>query len=344
MTTHSHLNKNWIQQLSNVVTDPHELLKMLALDQHKNLIIGANARTLFPLRVPLSFIQRMTIGNPQDPLLLQVLTSSQEFNNVIGYHTDPLNEYNSMIIPNLLHKYKNRVLLLTKGACAINCRYCFRRYFPYQHFPFNKSSWKIAINYISSHLELDEVILSGGDPLMAKDHELAWLVKLLSNIPHLKRLRIHSRLPVVIPSRITEQLCEIFFRTRLQVLLVSHINHKQEINSDLYYSMKMLTQSGVTLLNQSVLLRNVNDKAETLANLSNSLFDIGILPYYLHVLDKVKGTAHFFVSDDQACALVRELLTMVSGYMVPKLTREIIGELSKTPLDLYSYKKINDFN
>jgi len=333
VTLNSPVREDWLQQLADVVTDPTELLQLLSLDQHAELAAGADARKLFALRVPRAFIDRMKIGDAQDPLLLQVLTSRQEFIDAPGYSTDPLDEQSS-VVPGLLHKYRNRALLLVKGGCAVNCRYCFRRHFPYQDNQGNKRNWQAAIDYIAEHPELDEIIFSGGDPLMAKDHELAWLVAELENIPHLKRLRIHSRLPVVIPARITEALCQILAQTRLQVLLVSHINHAQEIDDALRYGMQMLKRAGVTLLNQSVLLRGVNDDAQALANLSNALFDAGILPYYLHVLDKVQGAAHFFVDDEEARALVRQLLTMVSGYMVPKLAREIGGEPSKTPLDL----------
>ncbi|MDF7631984.1 EF-P beta-lysylation protein EpmB [Erwiniaceae bacterium L1_55_4] len=333
VTLNPPIREDWLQQLADVVTDPTELLRLLSLEQHADLAAGNDARKLFALRVPRAFIQRMTPGNARDPLLLQVLTSRQEFVDAPGYSTDPLDEQSS-VVPGLLHKYRNRALLLVKGGCAVNCRYCFRRHFPYQDNQGNKRNWQAAIDYIAEHPELDEIIFSGGDPLMAKDHELAWLVGALEKIPHLKRLRIHSRLPVVIPARITEGLCQILAETRLQVLMVSHINHAQEIDDELRYGMQMLKRAGVTLLNQSVLLRSINDDAQALANLSNALFDAGILPYYLHVLDKVQGAAHFFVSDDEARALVRQLLTMVSGYMVPKLAREIGGEPSKTPLDL----------
>lgn len=333
ITLNPPIREDWLQQLADVVTDPAELLQLLSLEKHADLAAGSNARKLFALRVPRAFIQRMKPGDAQDPLLRQVLTQSQEFNDVPGYSTDPLDEQSS-VVPGLLHKYTNRALLLVKGGCAVNCRYCFRRHFPYQDNQGNKRNWQAAINYIAAHQELDEIIFSGGDPLMAKDHELAWLVTALEKIPHLKRLRIHSRLPVVIPARITEGLCQILAETRLQVLLVSHINHAQEIDDQLRYSMQMLKRAGVTLLNQSVLLRAVNDNAQTLADLSHALFDAGILPYYLHVLDKVQGAAHFFVSDDEARTLVQQLLTMVSGYMVPKLARETGGEPSKTPLDL----------
>ncbi len=333
VTLNPPIREDWLQQLADVVTDPTELLQLLSLEQHADLAAGNDARKLFALRVPRAFIQRMTPGDAHDPLLLQVVTSRQEFVDAPGYSTDPLDEQSS-VVPGLLHKYRNRALLLVKGGCAVNCRYCFRRHFPYQDNQGNKRNWQAAIDYIAEHPELDEIIFSGGDPLMAKDHELGWLVGALEKIPHLKRLRIHSRLPVVIPARITEGLCQILAETRLQVLMVSHINHAQEIDDELRYGMQMLKRAGVTLLNQSVLLRGINDDAQALANLSNALFDAGILPYYLHVLDKVQGAAHFFVSDDEARALVRQLLTMVSGYMVPKLAREIGGEPSKTPLDL----------
>jgi EF-P beta-lysylation protein EpmB len=238
------------------------------------------------------------------------------------------------VVPGLLHKYRNRALLLVKGGCAVNCRYCFRRHFPYAENQGNKRNWQAALEYIAAHPQLDEIIFSGGDPLMAKDHELDWLLTQLEAIPHIKRLRIHSRLPVVIPARITDALAARFASSSLQVLLVNHINHANEIDADFRAAMARLRQAGVTLLNQSVLLRGVNDNAHTLAALSNALFDAGVMPYYLHVLDKVQGAAHFMVEDEEARAIMRELLTLVSGYMVPRLAREIGGEPSKTPLDL----------
>ncbi|RLY47731.1 EF-P beta-lysylation protein EpmB, partial [Escherichia coli] len=238
------------------------------------------------------------------------------------------------VVPGLLHKYHNRALLLVKGGCAVNCRYCFRRHFPYAENQGNKRNWQTALEYVAAHPELDEMIFSGGDPLMAKDHELDWLLTQLEAIPHIKRLRIHSRLPIVIPARVTDALVERFSHTTLQILLVNHINHANEVDETFRQAMAKLRRVGVTLLNQSVLLRGVNDNAQTLANLSNALFDAGVMPYYLHVLDKVQGAAHFMVSDDEARQIMRELLTLVSGYLVPKLAREIGGEPSKTPLDL----------
>ncbi|MDE9498817.1 EF-P beta-lysylation protein EpmB [Xenorhabdus bovienii] len=323
----------WLKQLADVITDPDELLQLLSLNTHAMLKEGNEAKRLFPLRVPRAFAARMKKGDPHDPLLLQVLTAREEFETHPGFSTDPLDEQRSAV-PGLLHKYRNRALLLVKGGCAVNCRYCFRRHFPYEDNKGNKNNWQLALDYIEQHPELDEIIFSGGDPLMAKDHELDWLMTRLESISHIKRLRIHTRLPVVIPDRITLSLCNRFSQSHLQIIMVTHINHANEIDNTFRDKMMWLKQAGVTLLNQSVMLRNVNDSADTLADLSNTLFDAGILPYYIHLLDKVQGAAHFLVGDEEAKAIMRELLTKISGYLVPCLTREIGGEPSKTPLDL----------
>ena len=333
VTLNTPSREDWLTQLADVVTSPDELLQLLNVDADANLLAGRDAKRLFALRVPRAFIARMEPGNPNDPLLRQVLTSQEEFIHAPGYSTDPLEEQHS-VVPGLLHKYSNRALLLVKGGCAVNCRYCFRRHFPYAENQGTKRNWQKAMEYIAAHPELDEIIFSGGDPLMAKDHELDWLLTQLESIPHIKRLRIHSRLPIVIPARITDTLVARISASSLQVLLVNHINHANEIDTAFRRAMKSLRMAGVTLLNQSVLLRGVNDNARTLADLSNALFDAGVMPYYLHVLDRVQGAAHFMVSDEEARVIMRELLTLVSGYLVPTLAREIGGEPSKTPLDL----------
>ena len=333
VTLNTPSREDWLQQLTEVVTEPDELLKLLNLEHLPALQAGTGARRLFALRVPRAFIRKMEKGNPQDPLLLQVITQQEEFISTPGYSIDPLEEQQNAV-PGLLHKYRNRALLLVKGGCAVNCRYCFRRHFPYQDNQGNKRNWQAALDYIRHHPELDEIIFSGGDPLMAKDHELDWLISELEAIPHILRLRIHSRLPVVIPDRITPGLCQRLSQTRLQVIMVTHINHANEIDPALTEAMARLKRAGVLLLNQGVLLKGINDSAATLAALSNALFNAGILPYYLHVLDKVQGAAHFYVSDEEARKIMRELLAMISGYLVPKLAREIGGEPSKTPLDL----------
>lgn len=333
VTLNTPAREDWLQQLADVVTEPAELLQLLNLDHLPELQAGHDARRLFALRVPRAFIRRMAQGDPNDPLLRQVVTQASEFTVTPGYSTDPLDEQTAAV-PGLLHKYVNRALLLVKGGCAVNCRYCFRRHFPYQDNRGNKRNWQVALDYIRQHPELNEIIFSGGDPLMAKDHELDYLIGELEAIPHVQRLRIHSRLPVVIPARVTETFCQRLAASRLQVIMVTHVNHAQEIDAEFAQAMARLKAANVTLLNQSVLLRDINDDATILANLSNRLFEVGILPYYLHVLDKVQGAAHFYVSDEQARIIMHGLLSKVSGYLVPRLAREIGGEPSKTPLDL----------
>lgn len=327
------VEQNWLKQLANGISDPAKLLDQLEIDPTP-WQQGFEARKLFAQRVPQSFVDRMEKGNPYDPLLRQVLPLSEEFEVHQGYSSDPLQEQNNAI-PGLLHKYQNRALMIVKGGCAINCRYCFRRHFPYQENKGNKAAWQHSLDYIQQHSELNEVILSGGDPLMAKDDELQWLINHIADIPHIKRLRIHSRLPVVIPARITDALVNMLSSSRLQVILVTHINHAQEIDSELRVALKKLKQVGVTLLNQGVMLKGVNDSIDAQVNLSESLFDAGILPYYIHVLDKVQGAAHFFISDQRAKEIMAGVIERVSGYLVPKLTREIGGRASKTPLDLH---------
>ena len=327
------VEQNWLKQLANGISDPAKLLEQLEIDPSpwQN---GFEARKLFAQRVPQSFVDRMEKGNPYDPLLRQVLPLSEEFEVHSGYSNDPLEEQNNAI-PGLLHKYHNRALMIVKGGCAINCRYCFRRHFPYDENKGSKSTWRQSLDYVTEHPEIDEIILSGGDPLMAKDDELRWLVDHIADIPHVKRLRIHSRLPVVIPARITDELTELLQTTRLQAILVTHINHAQEINQELRDSLAKLRSIGVTLLNQGVMLKGVNDSVEAQIALSQALFDAGVLPYYLHVLDKVQGAAHFYISDQQAKQIMVGVMAKVSGYLVPKLTREIGGRTSKTPLDLH---------
>ncbi|WP_231908310.1 EF-P beta-lysylation protein EpmB [Candidatus Gullanella endobia] len=327
------VKEDWLHQLANVITDPMQLLQFLKLDGHSRLRESVEARRLFPFRVPRTFVSRMIPGDPEDPLLCQVITAREEFNLIPGYKTDPLDEQNNLV-PGLLHKYKNRALMLIKSSCAVNCRYCFRRYFPYQKNQGNKINLLRAVDYIRHHPELNEIILSGGDPLMAKDHELDKILNLLEEIPHINILRIHSRLPVVIPSRITTYLCNRLANSRLKIVLVMHINHAREIDTTLCESITRLRNARLTLLNQSVLLRGINDNADTLAKLSETLFAAGILPYYLHMLDKVQGTAHFMVEDKKAKEIIKQLLGKVSGYLVPRLVREINGEQSKTLIDL----------
>lgn len=321
--------QNWLDVLKNAISEPELLLKTLNLPE-SDFKKSLPARKLFPLRVPQPFVEKMEKGNAQDPLFLQVMCSDLEFVQAEGFSTDPLEEQNANAVPNILHKYQNRLLFMAKGGCAVNCRYCFRRHFPYDENPGNKKSWQQALDYIAEHPEIEEVIFSGGDPLMAKDHELEWLIKRLENLPHLQRLRIHSRLPVVIPQRITDEFCALLGESRLQTVMVTHINHPNEIDAVFCAAMAKLKAANVTLLNQSVLLKGVNDDAQILKVLSDRLFQAGILPYYLHLLDKVQGASHFLVTDDEAMAIYKRLQSLTSGYLVPKLAREIAGEPNKT--------------
>ena len=319
---------SWLDYLAEATNDPEKLLEQLNLPKER-FKQDIAARRLFPLRVPQPFIEKMEKGNPHDPLFLQVMSSQQEFFQTAGFSRDPLQEQQSAV-PNILHKYHNRVLLMVNGGCAINCRYCFRRHFPYQDNKGNKQIWQTALDYIAQHREIEEVIFSGGDPLMAKDHELDWLLTALEQIEHVKTVRIHTRLPVVIPQRITSQLCQRLQQSRLNKVLVTHINHPNEIDRTLAMYLDRLRVANVVLLNQSVLLKGVNDNAEVLKKLSDKLFSVGVLPYYLHLLDKVQGAGHFYLDDQQALAIYRQLQKISSGYLVPKLAREIAGEPNKT--------------
>ena len=318
----------WLTDLANAFNDPVALLEFLELDP-ADFSQDILARKLFALRVPKSFAEKMEKGNRYDPLFLQAMASADEFLQAEGFVKDPLEEQHSPA-PNILHKYQNRLLFMIKNSCAINCRYCFRRHFPYDEIKSGKQIWQQGLDYIAAHKEIEEVIFSGGDPLMAKDAELDWLITQLEQIPHIQTLRIHSRLPVVIPNRITEILCQRFLQSRLHIVMVTHINHANEIDEIFTQKMQMLKKANVVLLNQAVLLKGVNNQAECLKQLSHKLFSIGILPYYLHLLDRVEGASHFFVEDAEALKIYRELQKITSGYLVPKLAREIGGEPNKT--------------
>lgn len=326
-------NENsWQKDLRDVVTDPKQLLAAVGISADAYLQ-HFNARKLFPVRAPLPFIKRMKKGDFNDPLLKQVMPLANEFMITDGYSADPLKEHDT-VAEGLLHKYKNRVLMIVKSACAINCRYCFRRHFPYQDNSPNKARWQSALTYISAHNSISEVIFSGGDPLMAKDEHLAWLISEIEQIPHVTRLRIHTRLPVVIPNRITHSLVNMLQQTHLKTTMVLHINHPNEINNELSQALEPLRVARIPLFNQSVLLRGVNDNADTLITLSEVLFDVGIQPYYLHLFDAVQGAAHFDVTEQDAVAIVQKMLATLPGFLMPKLVREIAGQANKTPINL----------
>jgi len=326
---------DWRLEIQRAYTNPELLLTNLGLEPAQ-FHADCKARALFPMRVPRPFVELMQQGNRDDPLLLQVLPRSQEFDQAEGYTDDPLGEVSDNVLTDevdgLLHKYRSRVLLILKGGCAVNCRYCFRRHFPYQDIRFNQRQLQQTLDYLSSHPEVNEVILSGGDPLMASDAQLKSIIEQLASVATLKRIRIHSRLPVVIPSRLTRQLKELLVSTRLKPILVIHANHGNELSDTLEQHLDDYNQAGILLLNQSVLLAGINDSSSALSSLSERLFAANVLPYYLHQLDKVTGAAHFEVSDYRAQQIWQEMNQALPGFLVPKLVREVAGEHSKTPI------------
>jgi EF-P beta-lysylation protein EpmB len=327
------LESDWQTLLRQSVCSLDDLLTQVNLSREAVDVCESAAKD-FPVRIPMPYINRIEKGNPNDPLLLQVLPQSQEMERYPGYSNDPLEERDTNPVPGLIHKYKGRVLLIISGACAINCRYCFRRHFPYQENQLGHQQWQQVLAYLQKDSSITEVIFSGGDPLATPDKRLASMIKDLEAITHIQRLRIHSRLPVVIPQRITADLCHILASTRLKTVCVLHINHANEIDPEVAYSIAKLQAAKVTVLNQAVLLKGINDSVLRLKSLSEKLFDCGVLPYYLFVLDPVNGAAHFDISDHDAIELVKSLQAVLPGYLVPKLAREIPGQPSKTLLCL----------
>ena len=321
----------WQREFAEAVTDPGELLRLLGLPDLTDAF-SAGAHGDFGLRVPHSFVRRMRLGDPNDPLLRQVLPLHAEREPQPGFSADPLDEGGAMPLPGLLHKYRGRVLLTLTGACAVNCRYCFRRHFPYADANPAHTHWEAALDYVRVRPDISEVILSGGDPLAVSDERLGAMTMQLADIAHLKRLRIHTRLPVVIPNRVTDGLVTAVTGSRLKPVIVLHVNHPNEIDAALDDAVARLVAAGIPVLNQSVLLKAVNDSVVTLAALSERLFDIGVLPYYLHQLDPVFGAAHFRVEDARARELAERLREHLPGYLVPRLVCERSGEPSRIPL------------
>lgn len=320
----------WQILLSQAITEPAELLQELGLSSQLLPAALAASRS-FRLRVPRGFVARMRRGDPHDPLLRQVLPLGEETRAYEGYSTDPLQELDAMPVPGVLHKYQGRVLLTATGACAVHCRYCFRRHYPYADANPQREQ-RQTLDYLRSRAEIREVILSGGDPLTLGDNRLGRLVGAIEEIPHIRRLRIHSRVPVVLPERVDDDLLAWLRSTRLRVALVIHCNHANEIDASVEAAMRRLHGAGASLLNQSVLLRGVNDSTMVLTDLSERLFTAGVMPYYLHQLDPVQGAAHFSVPDDQAKSLVSQLANELPGYLVPRLVRELANQPAKTPL------------
>jgi EF-P beta-lysylation protein EpmB len=318
----------WKRALAEAVRDPDELIDLLGLPETCREPARRAAR-LFPLVVPRGFIARMRRGDPADPLLRQVLPLGEEGIDVEGFTADPVGDLAAEAAPGLLRKYDGRALLIAAGKCAVNCRYCFRRSYPYDEAPRGLAAWMPAIRAIEEDPSVREVILSGGDPLVLPDPALAALAAGLEAVPHLKRLRVHSRLPIVIPERVTGALIAWLRGTRLAPIMVVHSNHPAEIDAACAGALARLVDAGIPVLNQAVLLRGVNDDAEALFRLSERLIDLRVIPYYLHQLDPVRGGAHFRVSEERGIEIVRELERRLPGYAVPRYVRELPGAPGK---------------
>ena len=313
------------------ITSPIELLERLNLTSEQ-MFFSPEAMQEFHFKVPQAYADKIQAGDPEDPLLLQILPVKHELESVPGYTKDPLAEADSLFQPGLLQKYDGRALLLVTPVCAINCRYCFRRHYPYDDKGHFWRQIKNNIQLIKQDTSISEVILSGGDPLSLSDTRFAELITLLESVSHLKRIRIHSRFPIAEPERINDSLVNILADSRFQIIMVLHINHAQEIGPDNQASIEKLRNQRVILLNQSVLLKGINDNVSTLKQLSEILLENHIIPYYLHMLDPVQGSAHFEVSDKDAIQIHQQLRTVLSGYMLPRLVRETAGEKSKLPV------------
>jgi EF-P beta-lysylation protein EpmB len=323
-----HFTKNWQQQLADAFDNIEDLCRYLDLSPDE-LPVSAAATENFPLRVPLSFAACIEKGNPQDPLLRQVLPVNEELAVYPGFNADPVGDLAATTQTGVLHKYQGRVLFINTGSCAINCRYCFRRNFPYSELQLSKQKEQAAILSIQEDASVTEVILSGGDPLLLSDARLTRLIVKLGEIKHLKRIRIHTRLPIVLPARITDDFMDTLKLSPKQIILILHCNHANELNERVISACNTLKNSGITLFNQSVLLKGVNDDVNILCDLSEQLFSHGVIPYYLHLLDKATGTGHFEVSKEQALELIRQVQATLPGYLVPKLVTEQAGAASK---------------
>ncbi len=323
---------DWRHALREAVTRGDELLEILEL-QPGQVNYSASAAADFRIKVPRSFVARMRKGDPNDPLLRQVLAQQLELQETAGFVTDPVGECGSANPQaGVIHKYRGRALLIVTGACAVHCRYCFRRHFPYEDNSAGHSQWQQALDYLRADTSISEVILSGGDPLVASDTQLANLVGELAEVAHIRRLRIHSRVPVVLPERITDALLQAITHPRLRTVMVVHSNHANEIDAGVAEAIAALRSYNVLSLNQAVLLAGINDNLASQLALSETLFSAGILPYYLHLLDKVVGAAHFDVEEQRAVALHRQMTARLPGYLVPKLVREIEGATAKVAI------------
>jgi EF-P beta-lysylation protein EpmB len=324
----------WRDELAQAITDPAELLRELELDPS---ILGGRrgadeAARRFPLRVPRGFVARMRHGDPNDPLLAQVLPVARETDRVPGFTADPVGEHPGGHAAGMLRKYRGRALLVTTPACAVHCRYCFRRQFPYDQASLAAAGWERAVAAVADDPTVAEVILSGGDPLTVPDGRLAWAVEAFGAVDHVRRLRIHTRVPVVLPERVDGELLEILAACRPTLAIVLHVNHAHEIDDRVRTVSRALAMAGAVVLNQAVLLAGVNDTVDALEQLSTALVEAGIVPYYLHLLDRVDGAAHFDIPERRARELLGHLLVRAPGYLVPRLVREVTGAPTKIPI------------
>ncbi len=322
---------HWQKSLRDAIRTPEELCDLLQLPP-EYVTPAKQASAQFKLFVPREYLAKIPPGEPEHPLLKQVLPLALEESTDEGFSQDPVGDADALVTAGLLQKYASRALLVVTGACAVHCRYCFRRYFPYDEVPKGNENWEPVLDKIQQDPTIDEVILSGGDPWMLVDSRLQSLTDHIARIPHVRRLRIHTRLPIMIPSRITDELLKILTSTRLKSFVVVHINHALEIDDSVTVALTKLIDCGVVVLNQSVLLRGVNDSLTALESLCRDLVNLGVLPYYLHQLDRVKGSGHFEVSDAEALKLISELRCRLPGYAVPRLARERPGGESKDVL------------
>lgn len=324
-------NSAWQKELARAIKDPFELLAAVGLTAD-DIPGGVDPQQSFPQRVPRGYVARMQRKDPTDPLLLQVLPRQLESTIQLGFLRDPVGDMAAATVPGLLHKYHGRVLLITTGACPVHCRYCFRRHFPYAEQRPENRQWQAAIAYIAAHPEVNEVILSGGDPLSLSTPRLAEITDALRHIPHLQRLRIHSRMPIVLPERIDDDFLQWLSTLPWQTVLVTHCNHANELDTQIRIALDALRRLGVTLLNQAVLLKDVNNSVNAQCALSETLFAAGVLPYYLHLLDPVQGAAHFDIDEATGSSLVEDMRHRLPGFLVPQLVRELPGRPHKTPI------------
>jgi len=326
-------DRDWKRLWREAIRDPRELLALLGLEALGDRL-PRDASAQFPLRVPRGFVARMRRGDPSDPLLRQVLPLDDEDRLVPGFDLDAVGDAAARSASGVLQKYRGRALLVATGSCAVHCRYCFRRHFPYDEEMAARDGWREAVATVRTDASVDEVILSGGDPLSLATPKLAELTDALATIPHIKRLRIHTRLPVVLPERVDAELVGWLANLPWPVAVVVHANHANEFDAGVDAAIERLRHAGCMVLNQAVLLRGVNDSVDVLSALSERAYAAGVLPYYLHQLDRVAGAAHFEVEDCVALSLHKALAARLSGYLVPKLVREVAGDPGKRPLSV----------